>query len=90
VKRFSWNTEKNERLKKERAISFEEAVFHVQQGDLLDVLEHPDPKRFDLCGQDQRLCLSRTFCRIRGRNISEDDYSQSQDDKEVFRTAKNK
>ena len=46
MKRFSWNTEKNEHLKKERHISFEEVVFHIQHGDLLDILEHPDPKRF--------------------------------------------
>ena len=46
VKRFSWNAGKNEHLKKERQISFEEVVFHIQQGDLLDILEHPDPKRF--------------------------------------------
>jgi uncharacterized DUF497 family protein len=46
VKRFSWDTDKNERLKKERGVSFEQAVFHIQQGDLFDVLEHPDPKRF--------------------------------------------
>ena len=46
MKRFSWNPEKNERLKRERAIAFEEVVFHIQQGDLLDILEHPDPKRF--------------------------------------------
>ena len=46
MKRFSWNREKNEQLKKSRSIAFEDVVFHIQQGDLLDVLEHPDPKRF--------------------------------------------
>ena len=46
MKRFSWNREKNEQLKKERRVSFEDVVFHIQHGDLLDILEHPNPKRF--------------------------------------------
>jgi hypothetical protein len=40
MKYFAWNNEKNERLKQERGMSFEEGVFHIERGDLLDVLEH--------------------------------------------------
>jgi uncharacterized DUF497 family protein len=43
---FSWNNEKNERLKKERGVSFEEVVFHIERGDLLDILEHPNQERY--------------------------------------------
>jgi uncharacterized DUF497 family protein len=46
VKFFSWSSEKNERLKKERGVSFEEVVFHMARGDLLDVLEHPSQQRY--------------------------------------------
>jgi len=46
VKLFSWNGEKNERLKKERGVSFEEVAFHMARGDLLDVLEHPNQERY--------------------------------------------
>jgi uncharacterized DUF497 family protein len=46
VKYFSWNPEKNESLKAERGVSFEEIVFHIEQGDLLDVLGHPNPERY--------------------------------------------
>jgi len=46
VKYFSWNSEKNESLKKERGVSFEEVVFHIKRGDLLDVLEHPNQERY--------------------------------------------
>jgi uncharacterized DUF497 family protein len=46
VKYFSWNAEKNEQLMRERGISFEEIVFHIEQGDVLDLLEHPDPARY--------------------------------------------
>ena len=46
VKYFTWDNQKNEKLKTERGISFEEIVFHIGQGDILDILEHPNQKRY--------------------------------------------
>ena len=46
MKYFSWSGEKNEILKLERGVSFEEAVFHIERGDLLDVLEQPNQERY--------------------------------------------
>ncbi len=46
MKYFSWNSEKNESLKRERGVSFEEAVFHIERGDLLDIMEHPNQERY--------------------------------------------
>jgi uncharacterized DUF497 family protein len=46
LKRFSWDQAKNERLKAERGISFEEIVFHIESGGLLDILEHPNRDRY--------------------------------------------
>lgn len=46
VPSFSWDAAKNEKLKSERGISFEEVVFHIGRGDLLDVLEHPKQQRY--------------------------------------------
>jgi hypothetical protein len=46
MKRFSWNIEKNETLKREREVSFEAVVFHIERGDLLDILEHYNPSRY--------------------------------------------
>ena len=46
MKYFGWDTEKNEKLKVERGISFEEIVFHIERGDVLDILEHPNPERY--------------------------------------------
>jgi uncharacterized DUF497 family protein len=40
---FDWNSEKSQLLKMERGVSFEDVVFHVASGGLLDVLEHPNP-----------------------------------------------
>jgi uncharacterized DUF497 family protein len=46
VKYFAWEEAKNERLKAERGIGFEEIVFHIERGDLLDILEHPNRERY--------------------------------------------
>jgi len=46
VKYFLWSSEKNERLKEERGISFEEVVLRVEAGDVLDILEHPNMERY--------------------------------------------
>ncbi|MFZ5858082.1 MAG: toxin [Chloroflexota bacterium] len=46
MKYFSWNEEKNVLLKSERLISFEDIVFCIQSGSLLDVLEHPNQEKY--------------------------------------------
>jgi uncharacterized DUF497 family protein len=46
VKYFDWDDAKNARLRTERGIGFEEIVFHIERGDLLDILEHPNPERY--------------------------------------------
>ena len=43
---FSWDPDKNEWLKRERGVSFEEIVFYIEQGQLLDILEHPNQKKY--------------------------------------------
>ena len=44
--RYEWNPEKNEWLKKHRSISFEQIVFHLSQGDIWKVADHPDQKTY--------------------------------------------
>ena len=46
MKLFSWSVEKNELLRQERGIGFEEIVYHIERGDLLDLLEHPNRERY--------------------------------------------
>ncbi len=46
MKYFSWSEEKNEILKAERQVSFEDVVFYIEQGYLLDVLEHPNQEKY--------------------------------------------
>ena len=43
---FTWNEEKNKLLRKERGISFERAVIAIEEGHLIDVLEHPNKEKY--------------------------------------------
>ncbi len=47
MKYFNWNSEKNENLREERGVSFEEAVLAIEKGQLLDVIEHPNKEKYD-------------------------------------------
>lgn len=42
MKLFNWNAEKNHILIEERGKSFEEVVFHIQNGSLIDDIRHPN------------------------------------------------
>jgi hypothetical protein len=46
VKTYRWNSEKNDQLKADRGVSFEDVVLAIESGGLLDVVEHPNPKRY--------------------------------------------
>ena len=46
MKPISWNAEKNAQLKAERGVSFEDVVFHIMAGDILDTVNHPNQKRY--------------------------------------------
>ncbi len=47
MKYFKWDPGKNDKLRAERGISFEEIVYHIKQGDVLDILEHPNQKKYE-------------------------------------------
>ena len=42
MKLFNWNAEKNHLIIKDRGKSFEEVVFYIQNGGLLDDIRHPN------------------------------------------------
>ncbi|HEX5473947.1 MAG TPA: hypothetical protein VFX12_04720 [Vicinamibacterales bacterium] len=46
MKYFDWDDAKNAKLRTERGIGFEDIVFHIERGDLLDILEHSNPSRY--------------------------------------------
>jgi uncharacterized DUF497 family protein len=46
MKPISWNPEKNALLKEQRGVSFEDVVFHIMAGDILDTIDHPNQERY--------------------------------------------
>ncbi|MBT9164733.1 MAG: hypothetical protein DDT23_00738 [candidate division WS2 bacterium] len=43
MKYFDWNPEKNKKLIKERGISFEICLVHIEQGKILDIISNKTP-----------------------------------------------
>jgi len=43
---FNWDETKNSVLKRERHISFERIVIAIEDGDIIDILEHPNTKKY--------------------------------------------
>ena len=43
---ITWDIAKNNRLKEERKISFEDVVFSIEQGKILDIIQHPNKERY--------------------------------------------
>jgi uncharacterized DUF497 family protein len=46
MKPFDWNEEKNRWLKRERGVSFEQVVFNIENGNLLNVIKHPNQAKY--------------------------------------------
>ena len=46
MKTFDWNAEKNQQLSLERGISFEDVVFYLQNGYILDDIDHPNQEKY--------------------------------------------
>ncbi len=46
MKPINWNSTKNQQLIAERGISFEDIVFYLQQGQLLDDIVHPNRNKY--------------------------------------------
>jgi len=46
MKIIEWNETKNKKLKQERGISFEEVVFYIERGSVINIVAHPNRKRY--------------------------------------------
>ena len=44
--RFVWNSEKTAQLIRERGISFERVIYHIERDEILDVVKHPNASRY--------------------------------------------
>ncbi len=43
---YEWDSEKNDKLKKEREVSFEDILIIVNENRLLDTINHPNKKKY--------------------------------------------
>ncbi len=43
---FDWSDEKNEWLRRNRGLCFEDGLVCIQNGGILDVIRHPDRERY--------------------------------------------
>ncbi len=46
MRHFSWDAEKNEKLKTERHVSFEDIIYSMEHGLLLDTVDHPNTEKY--------------------------------------------
>lgn len=46
MQEFDWDEGKNAVLEKTRGISFQDVIFHIQNGDVLDIIRHPNESRY--------------------------------------------
>ena len=46
MKYIDWSTQKNEKLKKERDVSFEDIIIAIDEGGILDILANKNTKRY--------------------------------------------
>ena len=43
---FAWDSEKNAQLVRERGISFERVIYHIERNEILDVVKHPNSSKY--------------------------------------------
>ncbi len=46
MKKYNWNYEKNIKLKSERNISFEEVIFLINSGNLIEIITNPNEEKY--------------------------------------------
>lgn len=46
TKPFRWNADKNEQLMRERGVSFEQITVAVENGDLRQIVQHPNAMKY--------------------------------------------
>ena len=46
MRHFAWNSEKNAQLVKNRGISFERVIYHIERNEILDIIRHPNSSKY--------------------------------------------
>ena len=71
MKPFRWDPQKNETLRAERGTSFERVVVAIESGGLLDILAHPNTRRYP---RQRILVVSVDGYALLVPYVEEDDY----------------
>lgn len=53
MKPYLWEPDKNDWLKKNRGLCFEDVIFHIENGYLLDIIANPNQEKYE----NQRIYL---------------------------------
>ena len=59
-KSFQWNQKKNEQLQTERKISFEVVISSIEEGNLVDTVQHPNQEKYP----NQKIFIVEIDCYI--------------------------
>lgn len=46
MKQISWNNEKNAKLRRERGIGFEDVLFQINSGEVVDIVDNPNKRKY--------------------------------------------
>ena len=46
MKNYNWNEDKSKKLKSERNLSFEEIIFYISNGNLLEIIDNPNQIKY--------------------------------------------
>lgn len=71
MKPFRWSSEKNEALKEEWGVSFESMVVAIEAGGLLDILAHPNERKYP---RQRVLVIARDGYAYLVQFVEDDDY----------------
>ncbi len=46
MKIYYWDIDKNDLLRRERGVSFEDILFYIEKGNILAIIKHPDENKY--------------------------------------------
>ncbi|MDX1957853.1 MAG: toxin [Leptospiraceae bacterium] len=46
MKLFRWDSEKSRKIKSERGLSFEDVIYYIEQGRIVDIIHHPNQTKY--------------------------------------------
>ncbi|MBT63790.1 MAG: hypothetical protein CML13_11320 [Puniceicoccaceae bacterium] len=71
---FDWSDEKDSLLRRERGVSFQDVIYHISQGDVLALSDHPNvEKKANRYGMPYQTLVSSVLHRYVAGDLTEVD-----------------